>query len=216
MPKTPTKSPIRFESRVRKFSVEASMHYLEVPPAVLERLGGKYMVRVICEMPSAKLKFHCAIMPVGNGKACIFFSQEKLRTSGLKVGQSVKIQVKLDTSRYGMKLPAELAEALKQDAEARRRFNALSPGKQRNIIFHVSSTKDEEKRIGRAVQVLRDLVIMPEGKEVMAVLLNPTLKENFSFTTPAEEAEFQRRFVPSQATKSKGRTASTARTRKSP
>ena len=44
-------------------------------------------------------------------------------------------------------MPAEFNEVLKQDREADKYFHALTPGKQRSILYWVGHEKDVDKRI---------------------------------------------------------------------
>jgi hypothetical protein len=161
---------VAFRSHVRRFEGSAKMHYLEVPHRVFERLGGKFGLRLVAEVPGIP-KFHCALMPLGRGRACLYFSQEKLKLTGLREGSPTAVAVVRDRSRYGMKLPRELASALRLDPAGRKRFDALSPGKQRNLIFHVTSTKNPERRVDVAVQLLEDLKSLPPGKESVSELM---------------------------------------------
>jgi uncharacterized protein YdeI (YjbR/CyaY-like superfamily) len=64
-----------------------------------------------------------------------------------------------------------LQEILKSDSEARKRFDLLTPGKQRNIIRFVASVKSPEKRAERAELLIENLKTLVVGKETMRGLL---------------------------------------------
>jgi len=51
---------------------------------------------------------------------CIYLSKAKLKTLDATLSTLVTVELKLDCSRYGMPMPKELDEYLKQDSEARR------------------------------------------------------------------------------------------------
>lgn len=51
-------------------------------------------------------------------------------------------------------IPPELASALKKDPALRDRFEALTPGKQREFADHVASAKREETRLARVEQII--------------------------------------------------------------
>lgn len=156
----------RFASRVERLSGSMPMHYLRIPAATFKRMGSTFRLRLRASGNGGP-EFPCAPMSLGDGKACIFLSAAKLKGMGAKLGSQVRVTARIDRSRYGMKLPGELAELLKQDAEARRRFDGISPGKQRNLIHLVANVKSPEGRVNRAFALLEALKGEPEGKETI-------------------------------------------------
>ena len=87
------------------------------------------------------------------------------------VGQQVNVTLKKDTSKYGMDVPAELAEIFKQDKVGKERFDALVPGKRRYIIYYINQVKSMDIRIERAVRLISNLKKLPPGKESFKGLL---------------------------------------------
>ncbi len=79
----------------------------------------------------------------------------------------IDVVLEPDTSTFGMEVPEELEELLKQDPEGEARFLKLSPGKQRNIIYFVSGVKSSQLRIDRALKLINNLKALKEGKETM-------------------------------------------------
>lgn len=146
------------------------MHYLEIPAKTVKSLGGGFRRRLICAV-GTKLKFSCGLMALGGGRGYVMITKARLKELGLRAGDKVTIALNPDKSEYGMEVSEELAEVLKQDEEATRRFKKLSPGKQRNIIHHVSSVKNQDKRIERALFLLENLKRLPEGKETFRGIL---------------------------------------------
>lgn len=145
------------------------MHYLDVPPAVVKKLGG-YRVRLVCTV-NKSIQFQCGLMALGQGHGYIMFTKKRLQELGAQAGDKVSVELKLDTSTYGLPMPKELAEVLRQDPAAKQRFKKLSPGKQRNILHYVGSAKNIDLRIERALLLMENLKVLPIGKESMALLL---------------------------------------------
>lgn len=54
-------------------------------------------------------------------------------------------------------MPEELEELLHQDEEGNRLFHALTPGKQRTLLYYIGSPKTADTRIYRAVAVVEHL-----------------------------------------------------------
>lgn len=88
-----------------------------------------------------------------------------MKIAGCQFGDRIKIQFTEDASRYGMPMPEELEEVLRQDEYGSMRFDKLTPGKKRNIIHFVNSVKSSSLRIERALKLINNLKSLPEGKE---------------------------------------------------
>lgn len=61
-----------------------------------------------------------------------------------------------------MPMPEELEALLEQDELGKIRFDKLTKGKQRNMIYYVSQPKSEQVRIDRAITLIEKLKIEPE------------------------------------------------------
>ncbi len=61
-----------------------------------------------------------------------------------------------------IELPEELVEALAADAELAKAFNALTPGRQRSYVIHLSSAKQSATRI-RRIAKCRDKILAGKG-----------------------------------------------------
>lgn len=72
-------------------------------------------------------------------------------------GTKVSVVLQQDTSEYGLPLPEELKEVFRQDPEGKKLFHALTPGKQRTLLYIVGNVKDPGKRVFRALAIVRHL-----------------------------------------------------------
>jgi uncharacterized protein YdeI (YjbR/CyaY-like superfamily) len=88
-----------------------------------------------------------------------------LKELGLTIGDWVEVSLNPDNSKYGMPVPEELEELLHQDPEGERRFEMLTPGRQRYIIHYINQVKSSQLRIDRALLLIGNLKKLPEGKE---------------------------------------------------
>jgi hypothetical protein len=131
-------------------------HFLVVEPDVVKKFAfDSKSRRVICTIKGGE-PFPCALMPWGD---IFYIMVNKLRRAelGLEVGQTVDIVLEKDESKYGMPMPEELEEVLRQDSEGNRLFHALTPGKQRSLIHGVFTIKDIDKRIHTALIIVEHL-----------------------------------------------------------
>lgn len=172
------KDKFTFPSRLAALPHFQGMHYIEVPKKIVKALGGTFKVRLLCSV-NAEAKFQCGLMPLGDGRGYIMFSKKRMKETGLVLGSKLRLELQHDKSKYGMKLCEELREVLRQDTEATRRFNRLSPGKQRNIIHYVGSVKNSDKRIEKALKLMENLKLLPEGKESVPAIFGVRPKIDF-------------------------------------
>lgn len=162
--------PITYKTKIYKLERLLGMHYLEVPPDIIDQLGGKLKIRLICTV-NDKISFQCGLMALGNGSAYISINNARLKKLGLKFKDTATVSLKKDDSEYGMEMPEELKELLKQDEEGQRRFNLLTAGFQRYIIYYVAGVKNTQKRVDRAIMLITNLKKTKEGKETFRQLL---------------------------------------------
>lgn len=151
-----------FESTLDRTDGSSVWHILRVPREKVAHFGFKgNLRRVICTINGAET-FNCALFP---SKGDYFITLNKnLRTKlGVEVGDAVTVELSRDESKYGMPMPEEFAEVLRQDPEGDRLFNNLSPGNQRLMLKLIVFVKDVDKRIARALVGI-ELLKRSEGK----------------------------------------------------
>lgn len=164
------KFKIQYHIQIKKLEHLVSMRYLEVPPSIIKKIGGKFNVRLLCTVNNA-ITFQGGIVALGNGSGYISFNLKRMKEVGVKDGDVVQVLLKPDPSKYGMEVPPELLELFKQDKDGKKRFDRLTAGKQRYIIHYVSTVKNSQKRIDRAILLIENLKKLPEGKESFRAML---------------------------------------------
>jgi hypothetical protein len=76
---------------------------------------------------------------------------------GIAGGDKVSVVLEADDSKYGMPMPAELREVLKQDRQGSRLFHSLTPGKQRSMLYYIGKQKDVDRRIRFSLVIIEHL-----------------------------------------------------------
>lgn len=125
-------------------------HILRFPKTKVAAFAFKgNLRRVVCTLNRTET-FNCSLFPA---KDDYFITlSKKLRDGlGLKIGDLVTVELEKDESKFGMPMPEEFAEVLRQDPEGDRLFNELSPGNQRLMLKLIVFVKDVDKRIARAL-----------------------------------------------------------------
>ncbi len=156
-------TPIKFKTNIQPLD-HLRMTFIEVPKAIVEKLGGVVKQRLECTV-NKTVTWQCGLVAHKHGSAYISLNKKILKELNAGVGTVVNVSLVRDTSKYGMTMSEELKALLKQDKEGTRRFHLLPAGKQRYIIYYVSQVKDSQLRIERAIRLIENLKRTLEGKE---------------------------------------------------
>lgn len=145
-----------------------------IPDAVLIALNGgqekgRYNQRVIIRV-NDRIEWQGGVVAYGEGYGYITLSKARMKELDVVVGEHVQVNLKRDASEYGHEFPVELHEIFRQDAEAKQRFEALTPGKQRTVIYYILQNKSSEKRIEKSLFYMENLKLAPKGKETIRMI----------------------------------------------
>lgn len=160
---------LTFQTAIHKLE-HLSGSYLAIPAEIVVQVGGLNN-RLICTVNDS-LSWQCGMVAHGNGSAYILISVPKLKQLKLKEGDSVQLSLALDTSEFGVDMPAEFAEVLRQDEEGSRRFYNMAAGKQRYILSYINNIKSSQLRIERSVRIIENVKRLKEGKEKFGDFMN--------------------------------------------
>ncbi|MGB2867769.1 MAG: YdeI/OmpD-associated family protein [Bacteroidota bacterium] len=132
-----------------------SCHFL-VPAGIAKKLIDRESRRVVCTLDGSAT-YQCAILHHGAGRFVITVNKKLRDSLGISFGAKVHVSLKKDTSEYGLPIPAEFRALFQQDREGGKLFHALTPGKQRTLLYIVGNVKSSEKRIARAIIIFNHL-----------------------------------------------------------
>jgi hypothetical protein len=129
---------------------------IEVPAQIMEALNaGKHpKVRVTIKGYS----YPSSIASMG-GTFMISVSAEVRTKAGVNAGDTLEVEVVLDTAPREVVLPKDFADVLRQDTTALKFFEGLSYSNQRRIVLPIEDAKTPEtrqRRIEKAISNLRD------------------------------------------------------------
>lgn len=86
----------------------------------------------------------------------LLISARALKATGLRTGDPVEVRFNLEAPD-AVAVPELLGDALAEDAAARAGWNALTPGRQRALSYHVGSAKRAETQAKRAAEIVAGL-----------------------------------------------------------
>jgi hypothetical protein len=157
--------PVKFKTAlIRSGQYDSGWHFIPVEGKIGEKFEKKNgSRRVVCTI-NGKETFQCALLP-SDGNFVIVVNKAKRTRLGIAEGVKITVELARDESKYGLPMPAELKEVLKQDRIGDKLFHKLTPGKQRSILHWVGQVKDIDKRIHTALIFIEHLK-KNEGKIV--------------------------------------------------
>jgi hypothetical protein len=132
------------------------MRGLEVPPEVVQALGGGPRPRVTITINGHSWKSRVAIM---RGRYLLGLSNANRQAAGVATGDEVEVEVEVDAVPRVVAEPADLARALDADPVARAAYDRLAYTHRREHVRAIESAKRPEtrmRRIEQAVAMLRD------------------------------------------------------------
>ncbi|WP_460333975.1 YdeI/OmpD-associated family protein [Actinoallomurus acanthiterrae] len=129
---------------------------INVPVDVVEGLGGGKRARV-----KVAINGHAYSITLGSmrGVTKIPVSAEHRKAAGIAAGDEADVEVELDDSPQELAVPADLADALRAEADAQRCFDGLSPSRKKAYVTWIEQAKKaetRERRVAQAVEELRE------------------------------------------------------------
>jgi hypothetical protein len=131
------------------------MRGLEVPPEVMEALGGGARPPVTITVNGHSWKSRVAIM---RGRHLLGLSNANRTAADVAVGMEVEVELELDTEPRVVVEPPDFARALDQDPIARAAYDRLAFSHKREHVRAIESAKRPEtrlRRIEKAISTLR-------------------------------------------------------------
>jgi hypothetical protein len=128
---------------------------VEVPAKVVE--GLRSTKRPLVKVTINGFTYRSAIAPMG-GTYMLGISQDVRHQAHVSAGDTVDVDVELDTEKRGVELPVELSKALAKDAKAKKYFESLSYSGKIRLVAPIANGKTPEtrnKNLAKAMQELK-------------------------------------------------------------
>jgi bifunctional DNA-binding transcriptional regulator/antitoxin component of YhaV-PrlF toxin-antitoxin module len=174
-----TAKKVRFTAVLLKGDEAFGWHFLRFNANKVAALDfeDKKSRRVLCTL-NGRHTFQCALLPWTKVGFCIVVNKKIRDKLGIVDGDKVTVELVKDESKYGLPMPKELKEVLRQDKEGDKLFHALTPGKQRTMLYYIAKSKDVDRRIHFA------LVLVEHLKKNDGKIVFPKLSEELKRPLP--------------------------------
>ena len=127
------------------------MKGLEVPPEVVEALGGGKRPAVAITINGHSWRSRVAIM---RGRYLLGLSNANRKAAGVVTGDEVEVEVAIDAEPRVVVEPADFARALDADPVARTAYDRLPDGRKREHVLAIERAKKAQTRTRRIETVL--------------------------------------------------------------
>lgn len=128
---------------------------IEVPAKVVAALGSSKRPPVRATINGFTYRSTVAVM---GGKFMLGVSNEVRKSAGVAAGDTVDIDLELDTETREVPMPADFAAALARDAKAKKFFDGLSYSRKLRLVIpiDVKAADIRKQRIAETVPKLRE------------------------------------------------------------
>jgi hypothetical protein len=129
---------------------------IHVPDDVVEGLGAGKRPPVRVTINGYTYRSTVASM---GGRFMVGVNAQNREAAGVAGGDTIDVQIELDTAPREVAVPPDLAKALKKDAKARKTFDALSNSNKGWHVQSIEGAKTDEtrqRRIAKSVAALRE------------------------------------------------------------
>jgi hypothetical protein len=128
---------------------------IEVPAKVVAALGSSKRPPVRATINGFTYRSTVAVM---GGKFMLGVSNEVRQSAGVAAGDTVDIELELDTEVREVPVPPDFAAALARDAKAKKFFDGLSYSKKLRLVIpiDIKNVETRKERIAKTVEGLRE------------------------------------------------------------
>jgi hypothetical protein len=127
---------------------------LELPDDLVTALGGGKKPKVYVTINGYTYRSSVAVM---GGKYLVGVSAEHRAGAGVAAGDTVTVELRLDTDPRVVEVPADLAAALAEHPALKAKFDTLSYSHQRQHVLAVEGAKAADTRARRIAGVITHL-----------------------------------------------------------
>ena len=129
---------------------------IEVPAKVVAALGSSKRPPVRATINGFTYRSTVAVM---GGKFMLGVSNEVRESAGVAAGDTVDIDLELDTEAREVPIPTDFAAALARDAKAKKFFEGLSYSKKLRLVIpiDIKNVETRKQRIAKTVEQLREV-----------------------------------------------------------
>jgi hypothetical protein len=129
--------------------------FIRVPPDVQAKLGLKGRPKINSVIAGSP--YRGSLMPMGDGSFCLGVLKSIREAAGAKRGDTVTVELAIDTAPRIVVMPSDLARAIGRDQRAKAAWDKLSYTNKREMARSLEEAKRPETRERRLAAALESL-----------------------------------------------------------
>jgi L-cysteine desulfidase len=146
---------ISFSGTLRRFDFNHWSYHIPVADDIATQMMDDTHRRVLVTIKESE-PYHMALMK-SKEYWYVLVNQELRSKHKLDEEKSFVVTIKRDHSEFGHELPEELQVLLDQDEEGNAHFRKLTPGKQRSLVYIVTTVKNSDSRMRKSLAIIHHL-----------------------------------------------------------
>ena len=148
-------NPITFKATLVSTPRGRGGTLVPVPREVAARLGLKGMPKI--QAVIAGQPYRGSLMPMGDGSYCLGVLKSIQEAAQVGLGDTITVELSLDTAPRLVEAPPDLARALDHDRKAAARWDALSYTAKKELARALEEARKPETRERRLAQAMARL-----------------------------------------------------------
>ncbi|NOT48605.1 MAG: DUF1905 domain-containing protein [Acidobacteria bacterium] len=153
----------RFESKIKKIGINPVVDPPEdVLTALFEQAGKSKGPIPVCGNLNGAAFIQTLVKYAGKWR--LYINGPMLADSGLKVGDTAKVEIAFDPRPRKVPMPALFRKALQNNAAAGKAFKDLTASRQKEILRYLGSLKTEKSLLRNVETIARQLAGKPVDK----------------------------------------------------
>jgi hypothetical protein len=146
---------VEFIGKLDKFDFNHWHFHIPVPIEIAELMMDENHRRVLVWIKSEG-PFHMALMK-SKEYWYVLINQDLRKKYELDETNTFSVKIARDHSEFGHEVPEELQVLLDQDEKGNYHFRSLTAGKQRSLIYIVTTVKNPESRMKKSLAIIHHL-----------------------------------------------------------
>jgi Bacteriocin-protection, YdeI or OmpD-Associated/Domain of unknown function (DUF1905) len=127
---------------------------IEVPDSIVDALGAGRRAPVVVTINGKSYRSSIAVM---GGHNMVGVSAANRQLTGASAGDTLEVELELDTQPRVIEVPEDLAAALEVEPEAKAFYSMLNYSSQRRYVEPIADAKTAKTRSRRVMKVVADL-----------------------------------------------------------
>lgn len=127
--------------------------YFKIDAETVNKFEKGRATRLKCDI-EGKVSFSCGLNHLGDGNFFIIVATKHLKKLGKELNDKVNFEIYEDPNPLGVEVPEVLTVLLSQEPELKTKYDAITDGKKRSLIYSINKIKDIDTQVQKSISFL--------------------------------------------------------------